>query len=100
MVKSDQFLVVINIFPRPSINQLKLTPTRNSDNVLQSNFLEGVPSFFYHIFGILNSFNNPCTSENIDCHFLVILKNVVQIDNPLRTSHPLHMVADQSKLVS
>ena len=49
---------------------------------------------------MLNSFSNPYTSETIYCHFLVIFKSVTQIDNPLRTSHPLHMANDQSKLVS
>ena len=70
--------------------------------------------FFYHIFSILNSFSNPCTSKTIYCHFLAIRKNVVQIDNPLRSneeeaatvieidqSKPVsHTVAGQSKLVS
>ena len=35
--------------------------------------------FFSHIFGILNSFSNPCTSEVIYCHFLVIFKGVLQV---------------------
>ena len=40
--------------------------------ILQWNFLERGLSFFYHIFGILDSFSNPCISETNHCHFLVI----------------------------
>ena len=47
-------------------------------HVLQSIFLEKVLSFFYHIFGILNSFSNPCTSKTLYCYFLVIFKSNVQ----------------------
>ena len=38
---------------------------------LQSNYLERVLNFFYHIFGIFSSCSNPCTSETIYCrmHF-------------------------------
>ena len=42
--------------------------------VLQSNFLERVLNFFYHVSGILNSFSNPCTSETIYCHSLSSLR--------------------------
>ena len=38
-------------------------------------FLRG----FYHIFGILNIFNNFCTSESICCYFLVICKSVYRL---------------------
>ena len=85
-VKSDQFLTKINL--------------TNFYNVWLWNSLERVLNFFYHISGILNRFSNPCISETIYCHFLVIFKSVVQIDNPLCTSHPLHMATDQSKSVS
>ena len=51
---------------------------------LQSNFLERILNFFYHVFGILNNFSNPRTPETIYYHFLVIFKNVVQTDNLLR----------------
>ena len=49
-----------------------------------TNFLERALNFSYHIFGILNSVSNLCTSETIFCYFLVIFKSVVQIGNPLR----------------
>ena len=51
-----------------------------------TNFLERALNFSYHIFGILNSVSNLCTSETIFCYFLVIFKSVVQIGNPLRVS--------------
>ena len=57
-------------------------------HILQSNFLERVLKFFYHIFDILNSFSNPCTSETIYCHFLVIFKT-----NCTDGQSALHVVA-------
>ena len=45
-------------------------------------------NFFYHILGILNSFRNPCISEIIYCHLLVIFKSVVQIENSFRMEVP------------
>ena len=49
-------------------------------HVLQWNFRERVLNYFFRIFGILNSFSNPCTSETLYCHFHVIFN----IDNPSR----------------
>ena len=100
-MKSDQFFSGDHYFsPINNFTRLKLKSTKTAYNVLQSNFLEKVLNLFYHIFGILNSFSNPCTSETIYCHFLVIFKSAAQINNPLRTAHPLHTEAGQPKLVS
>ena len=89
-------------------------------HVSQLNFLERVLNFLYHVFGIYNSFSNPCTSETIYCHFLLRcvdslydykysgLNNEESSDEEeaaivieTNQSKPVsHSATDQSKLVS